>query len=153
LLKQSQASLDRLYGALLRLKHVPAPPLKDESAELKAFRAALADDLNTPEAIAGLFALATAANTATRTDHQARAKAELIAAASLFGVLKDDPEHWFRASFGKEAAAEIDALVAERVTARANKDFAAADKLRTALAERGVEVMDGPAGSTWRRRG
>lgn len=74
LLKQSQASLDRLYGALLRLKHVPTPPLKDESAELTAFRAALADDLNTPEAIAGLFALATAANTATRTDHQARAK-------------------------------------------------------------------------------
>ena len=153
LLKQSQASLDRLYGALLRLKHVPAPPLKDESAQLKAFRAALADDLNTPEAIAGLFALATAANTATRTDHQARAKAELIAAASLFGVLQDDPEHWFRASFGEQAAREIDALVAERVTARANKDFATADKLRTVLAEHGVEVMDGPAGSTWRRKG
>jgi cysteinyl-tRNA synthetase len=153
LLKQSQASLDRLYGALLRLKHVPAPPLKEESAPLKAFRAALADDLNTPEAIAELFALATAANTATRTDHQARAKAELIAAASLFGVLQDDPEHWFRATFGEVAAAEIDTLVAERVTARANKDFATADKLRSVLAERGVEVMDGPAGSTWRRKG
>lgn len=152
LLKQSQASLDRLYGALLRLKHVPTPPLKDESAELTAFRAALADDLNTPEAIAGLFALATAANTATRTDHQARAKAELVSAASLFGVLQDDPEHWFRASFGDQAA-EIDALVAERVTARTNKDFATADKLRTVLAERGVEVMDGPSGSTWRRKG
>jgi cysteinyl-tRNA synthetase len=153
LLKQSQASLDRLYGALLRLKHVPAPPLKDESAPLKTFRAALADDLNTPEAIAELFALATAANTATRTDHQARAKAELIAAASLFGVLQDDPEHWFRASFGEQAAAEIDALVAERVTARTHKDFATADRLRETLAARGVEVMDGPAGSTWRRRG
>ncbi|MBI3439964.1 MAG: cysteine--tRNA ligase [Proteobacteria bacterium] len=153
LLKQSQASLDRLYGALLRLKHVPAPPLKDESAQLQAFRAALADDLNTPAAIAELFALATAANTATRTDHQARAKAELIAAASLFGVLQDDPEYWFRASFGEEAAKKIDALVAERIIARANKDFATADKLREALAARGVEVMDGPTGSTWRRKG
>ncbi len=153
LLKQSQASLDRLYGALLRLKQSPAPPLKDETAPLKAFRAALADDLNTPAAIAELFALATAANTAVRTDHQARAKAELVAAASLLGVLQDDPEHWFRASFGEAAAREIDALVAERITARANKDFATADKLRTRLAERGVEVMDGPAGSTWRRKG
>jgi cysteinyl-tRNA synthetase len=153
LLKQSQASLDRLYGALLRLKHVPAPPLKDESAPLKAFRAALADDLNTPEAIAELFALATAANTATRTDHQAKAKAELMAAASLFGVLQDDPEHWFRASFGEEAAREIDALVAERVTARTAKNFAEADRLRAVLAERGVEVMDNPSGSTWRRKG
>jgi cysteinyl-tRNA synthetase len=153
LLKQSQASLDRLYGALLRLKQAPAPPLKDETAPLKAFRAALADDLNTPAAIAELFALATAANTAVRTDHQARAKAELVAAASLLGVLQDDPEHWFRVSFGEAAAREIDALVAERVTARANKDFTTADKVRTQLAERGVEVMDGPAGSTWRRKG
>ncbi len=76
-----------------------------------------------------------------------------MAAASLFGVLQDDPEHWFRASFGEQAAREIDALVAERVTARTNKDFATADHIRETLAQRGVEVMDGPAGSTWRRKG
>jgi cysteinyl-tRNA synthetase len=119
---------------------------------LKAFREALADDLNTPTAIAELSALATAANTAVRTDHQAQAKAELLAAASLLGVLQDDPEHWFRASFGEEAAKEIDALVAERAAARQRKDYAEADRIRAALAERGVEVMDGPAGSSWRRK-
>jgi len=82
----------------------------------------------------------------------AKAKGELLAAAKLFGVLQDDSEHWFRASFGEEAA-EIDRLVAERVAARSAKDYAASDKLRDELAARGVEVMDGASGSTWRRKG
>jgi cysteinyl-tRNA synthetase len=149
LLKQAQASLDRLYGALLRLKHVAAehaePPM--------TFLDALADDLNTPAAIAELSALATAANVATKPTEQAKAKAELLSAGALLGVLSGDPEIWFRASFGAEAAAEIDALVAERVAARNAKNFAEADRLRDVLAEKGVEVMDGPAGSTWRRKG
>ncbi|OQW56459.1 MAG: cysteine--tRNA ligase [Proteobacteria bacterium HN_bin10] len=148
LLRQAQASLDRLYGALLRLKDTPAA----EAAAPAAFVAALADDLNTPAAIAELSALATAANIAKKPAELARAKAELLAAAKLFGVLQDDPERWFRASFGEDAAA-IDALVAERVAARAAKDYATSDRLRDELAARGVEVMDSASGSTWRRKG
>jgi cysteinyl-tRNA synthetase len=151
LLAQAQASLDRLYGALLRLQHLPSP-LKSPSNSYAAFVAALADDLNTPKAIAELSALATTANTATRTDLQAAAKAELLAAGALLGVLQQDPAEWFRASFGEQAA-EIDTLVAERVAARQRKDFAAADRIRDDLAARGVEVMDNPSGSTWRRKG
>ncbi|MEZ5994956.1 MAG: cysteine--tRNA ligase [Hyphomonadaceae bacterium] len=149
LLRQAQASLDRLYGALLRVKDAPAA----EAAAPAAFVEALADDLNTPAAIAELSALATAANVAKKPAEQAKAKAELLAAGALFGVLQDDPEHWFRASFGAEAAAEVDALVAERVAARVAKDWVEADRLRDVLAGKGVEVMDGPSGSTWRRRG
>jgi cysteinyl-tRNA synthetase len=148
LLRQAQASLDRLYGALLRLKDVQAA----DAAAPAAFVDALADDLNTPAAIAEISALATAANVAKKPAEQAKAKAELLAAANLLGVLAEDPERWFRASFG-EAAAEIDALVAERVAARARKDFAEADRIRDVLSARGVEVMDSATGSTWRRRG
>ena len=151
LLAQAQASLDRLYGALLRLDHVPAPPVKDIAGPLAAFIDALADDLNTPKAIGELSALATIANTATRTDLQAKAKAELLMAGALLGVLAQEPAQWFRASFG-EKAAEIDARVAERVEARKAKDFARADALRDELAAMGVEVMDNPQGSTWRRK-
>src|SRR6185436_15297325 len=60
LLKQSQASLDRLYGALLRLKAVATTAAEPP----RAFLEALADDLNTPAAIAEISALATAANVA-----------------------------------------------------------------------------------------
>jgi cysteinyl-tRNA synthetase len=147
-LRQAQASLDRLYGALLRLKHVEP----SKGAHLMDFSEALCDDLNTPKAISAFSAMASAANTATTPVAQANAKAELLFAGALLGVLQSDPEHWFRASFGEQAA-EIDALVAERVAARAAKNFAEADRLRDVLAERGVEVMDGPSGSTWRRKG
>jgi len=148
LLRQAQASLDRLYGAVLRLKDVDAADVEPTAAILEA----LADDLNTPSAIAELSALATAANIAKKPADMAKAKGELLAAAKLFGVLQDDPENWFRASFGEEAA-EIDRLVAERVAARGAKDYALSDKLRDDLAARGVEVMDSASGSTWRRKG
>jgi cysteinyl-tRNA synthetase len=147
LMRQAQASLDRLYGALLRLKDLPSA----QADAPKAFLDALADDLNTPEAIAEMFALATAANIAKKPAEQAEAKGRLMAAAKLLGVLQDDPAQWFRVSFGEQAA-EIDALVAARVAARAAKNYAESDRLRDVLAERGVEVMDGPSGSTWRRK-
>ncbi|MGD9815642.1 MAG: cysteine--tRNA ligase [Hyphomonadaceae bacterium] len=147
LLKQARASLDRLYGAVLRLKD----SVDESVAPPAAFVEALADDLNTPAAIAELSALATAANVAKKPADMAKAKAELLAAAKLLGVLQDDPERWFRASFGEQAV-EIDALVAERFAARQAKNWAEADRLRDVLAERGVEVMDGAAGSTWRRK-
>jgi len=148
LLKQAQASLDRLYGAVLRLKDVDADGSENPTAIIEA----LADDLNTPAAIAELSALATAANIAKKPAEMAKAKGDLLAAAKLFGVLQSDPEAWFRASFGEQAS-EIDRLVAERVAARAAKDYALSDKLRDNLAARGVEIMDSAGGSTWRRKG
>ena len=149
LLKQAQASLDRLYGAALRLKDVEASTAEPPAAFLDA----LADDLNTPAAVAELSALVTAANNAKKPAEQAKAKGELLAAARLLGVLQNDPQAWFRASFSPQVAAAIDALVDERVAARAAKNWAEADRIRDALAEKGVEVMDGPRGSTWRRKG
>lgn len=148
LMRQAQSALDRFYGALLRLKDVTPTPADIPKGVLDA----IADDLNTPEAIAEMSALATAANIAKKPAEQAKAKGELMAAASLLGILQDDPERWFRASFGEQAA-EIDALVAERVAARTAKNYAESDRLRDELAARGVEVMDNASGSTWRRKG
>jgi cysteinyl-tRNA synthetase len=147
LLRQAQASLDRLYGAVLRLKEAEAANVEPPSALAEA----LADDLNTPAAIAELSALATAANVAKKPAEQAQAKGQLLAAARLLGVLQEDPERWFRASFGEQAAG-IDALVAERVAARQAKDYAKSDRIRDELAARGVEIMDSAGGSTWRRK-
>jgi cysteinyl-tRNA synthetase len=147
LLRQAQASLDRLYGAVLRLKEAEAANVEPPSALAEA----LADDLNTPAAIAELSALATAANVAKKPAEQAQAKGQLLAAARLLGVLQEDPERWFRASFGEQAAG-IDALVAERVAARQAKDYTKSDRIRDELAARGVEIMDSAAGSTWRRK-
>ena len=144
LLEQTKASLDRLYGALERVQDVQAAPGKPPAALL----AALCDDLNTPKALAELFALAGQANIAKTESQKAKAKAELLAAGALMGLLQHDPKAWFQGG-GDER--EIDEMVAARTAARAAKDWAEADRLRVALAQKGIEVLDGPSGSRWRR--
>jgi cysteinyl-tRNA synthetase len=43
--------------------------------------------------------------------------------------------------------------VAQRQAARAAKDFATSDRLRDALSAEGIEILDTPTGTTWRRSG
>jgi cysteinyl-tRNA synthetase len=146
LLEQSRASLDRLYTALRRLKDIDA----DDEAPPEAFLSALGDDLNTPEAMAVLFGLATEANKTDKPLEQQKLKGKLLAAGALIGVLQSDPDAWFRRGDDVE---EVDRLVAERVAARKAKNWAEADRLRQVLAGMGVEVMDNADGSTWKRVG
>jgi cysteinyl-tRNA synthetase len=144
LLTQSKATLDRLYNALRRMKDaedievdIPEPVL-----------AAVCDDLNTPLALSELSALASEANRSSEKDWP-RLKAQMRAAGELLGLLQRDPED--RARGDAAAAQRIDALVAARVAARKAKNFAEADRIRKELAVEGIEIMDGPDGSTWRR--
>jgi cysteinyl-tRNA synthetase len=150
LLDQARASLDSLYGALRDVADVPV----DEEVVLdgEPFYSALNDDLNTPVAIAEMHALAKSLNKAGDAE-KAHLKARLLAAGDLLGILQDDPEAWFQAPTGDGAitAEEIEAAIAERQQAKADKDFARADELRGYLTERGVVLEDSREGTTWRR--
>jgi cysteinyl-tRNA synthetase len=55
------------------------------------------------------------------------------------------------AETGDDEAAEIDDLVAARVAARADRDFAEADRIRDLLASRGITLEDTAAGTIWHR--
>ena len=143
LLAQSKATLDRLYNALRRMD-VEA----DEVEAPVGVLAALCDDLNTPLALAELSALATEANKAEAFQWP-KLKGQILAAGRLLGLLQRDPEDWARGDAGE--AQRIDALVAKRIEARKAKEFAEADRIRKELAAEGIEIMDGPQGSTWRR--
>lgn len=79
----------------------------------------------------------------------AKLKGQILAAGRLLGLLQRDPEDWARGDAGD--AQRIDALVAKRIEARKAKEFAEADRIRKELAAEGIEIMDGPKGSTWRR--
>jgi cysteinyl-tRNA synthetase len=148
LLKQAKATLDRIYGALRRVWDAEGGEARDTGV-LRA----LEDDLNTPEALAELSRLASEANTAADQKDavaMANAKANLLAAGKLLGLLTLTPKDWEQGGDNDENA-RIDALVQARVDARANKDWAEADRIRNELAAEGIEIMDGAGGSTWRR--
>ncbi|CAN5581138.1 cysteine--tRNA ligase [soil metagenome] len=145
LIEQSKKALDRLYGALRRSSEVKA----QATGPSVAFLEALEDDLNTPAAMAELFAMATALETA-RGEDRAYAKGELLASANLMGFLFVDPEYWFQAGVSDELREKVDGLIADRVAARTAKDWAAADRIRGELTALNIEVMDNPTGATWR---
>ncbi|NEX92332.1 cysteine--tRNA ligase [Caulobacter sp. 17J65-9] len=148
LLTQSRKNLDRLYGALRRAQGVEVEPVEPPAA----FMEALLDDLNTPRAVAELFALGKALETAESGGARRKAKAELLAAAELLGVLTGDPDAWFEAGVDDAFRARVDALIQARGEARASKNWPEADRIRGELTALNVEVMDGPTGATWRMK-
>lgn len=146
LIDRTMKSLDRLYGVLRRIRTEPAAEVPE------AVEAALADDLNTPKALAVLFDLAGQANRAATNDDREAAAAALLAGGRAIGILEMDPDAWFGvADLPAEEREKIDALVEARGDARRSKDFALADTLRDELTAMGVSVEDGPEGSTWRK--
>ncbi len=123
----------------------PAVATAIETAQ-RDFAAALEDDLNTSVALAVIHEFMTAINRADPgAADAARAVAQMREFDQIFGVLSDAPARG-------DDDAEIDKLVAERDAAREAKDWARADELRDALGERGIELLDSPDGTRWRRK-
>ena len=150
-LAQAKRMLDRLYGALRGLADVDAASDAQPDPE---FLAALNDDLNTPKALAALFDLSRQANSATDVAERSRLKGALLTSANLMGLLQLDPETWFAGSDPDTdglSADEIEAMIEARNTARAEKNFAEADRIRDELAGQGITLEDGADGTKWRR--
>ena len=154
-LHQAQAALDRVHSLVTRLEEPrgegpdgPAAAAADEAR--CAFDDALADDLNTPEALAAVHGLVSRANalladgTLTRAG-AARVRAEIAAMDTVFGVLLPGAGE-------DRLSAEEQALLDERQDARKRHDFARADDARRRLEALGVTLEDTPKGTRWRRK-
>jgi cysteinyl-tRNA synthetase len=102
---------------------------------------ALADDFNTPRALAILSELITEGNRRELSGAQA-ALEEMLPLLGLESLLAP----------ADTADPEAERLLAEREEARAARDFERADRLRDELAERGFEVRDTPGGARLMRR-
>lgn len=151
-LDSARTALSRLYTALKNVK-VAAPQGGAEYVE--RFKAAMDDDFNTPAALAVLFDLAKAINTAQNETEASGLAGRLVELGGILGILYQDPVKFLQsgaaASGADDEVAKIEALIEQRKQARANKDYAAADAARNELTALGIVLEDGPNGTTWRR--
>jgi cysteinyl-tRNA synthetase len=146
LVAQSKATLDRLYRTVGD---------SDTGEPDPDVLGGLTDDLNTPFALAKLGSIKDAPT--------------LKASALLLGLLPWTSEDWFkgrplflstRAHFSFSGSGTlrvergeqfINDRIAERAAAKAERDFARADRIRAELVSDGILLEDTPAGTTWRR--
>jgi cysteinyl-tRNA synthetase len=110
------------------------------ASRVESFRDALADDFNTPRAMAEVFELVGEANRGQVSGQEAAiALAEMLDLVGLGSVTQPDQ--------GAAVDEEAEELLEERQAARAAKDFGRADEIRDRLVELGWEVRDGADGA------
>jgi cysteinyl-tRNA synthetase len=145
-LDDARNALRRLYTALAA---VPAQEVAIDWSEGHAarFKAAMDEDLGTPEAVAVLFDLASELN----RSRDPRLAGLLKALGGILGLLQQNPATYLQGDADDADAARIEGLIAERVAAKQARDFARADAIRAQLAAEGVQLKDGPQGTTWVR--
>jgi cysteinyl-tRNA synthetase len=117
-------------------------------ASKRAFTDAMDDDFNTPLALAALYELVKAINTARdqgATDEQLQpAQQTLRELTSVLGLRLAEKKG------SSEQEAQVEALIAERNEARKQKQWARSDEIRNQLKEMGVVIEDSKDGTKWR---
>lgn len=146
LIEEAQKGLVRLYGALEGLE-VEDTAVNWNESFAQRFKQAMDDDFNTAQAIAVLFELASEVN---RTKDSQLAS-QLKALGGVLNILQRDPEVFLKGASNDEDVSRIEALVQERSDAKKARNFARADEIRKQLASEGIELLDTPQGTTWRR--
>ncbi|MGY8894154.1 MAG: cysteine--tRNA ligase [Burkholderiales bacterium] len=153
-LQDAKASLKRLYTALaaVDVSTVVATPAQainwQANTYTQAFKAAMDDDFGTPGAVAVLFDLASEVN---KTGSVALA-ALLRDLGGVLGLLQSAPSVFLQGGVNSGGdALDINALIAKRTAAKANKDFAGADAIRAELLAAGIVLKDSAQLTTWER--
>jgi cysteinyl-tRNA synthetase len=165
-LDDATAALTRLYTALRGVDF--GLPVSDDDKAVgilmsktidpeESFTVAMDDDFNTPVALSVLFDLARAINSCSRPGAKTYLASILKKlAGEVLGLLQDDPDNFLKGGAATDGLDEqqIEQLIADRKTAKANKDWGLADTIRDQLKAQGVILEDVAGGSTsWRREG
>jgi cysteinyl-tRNA synthetase len=119
-----------------------------ESAENEA-RSAFFDDLNAPEALGALFRFIRGAN--AELDKRGSDKAALERARKAFGAINGVLDIVPSGADDPELRRFVEGKLEERKQARAQRDFSRADAIRDELVAAGIEIKDGPTGTSWKK--
>jgi len=153
---EAESALDRIRTFLSRAARSLAGDgdVRVEASVPDRFAAALDDDLGVPQALAVIHETVRDGNAALdagEPEAVLRAFGEVAVMTGILGIDPEDPR-WTAGSAGPEAAA-LDALVqtmiTQRADARAAKDWAAADRIRDAVAAAGIALEDSATGTRW----
>ncbi|MCT6881805.1 MAG: cysteine--tRNA ligase, partial [Snodgrassella alvi] len=150
-LDDARGSLTRLYTALKNTTAADVEVNADLNDYTRRFYAAMNDDFATVEAVAVLFELANEIN----KTHDAQLAGCLKGLGGLLGLLQRDPEAFLQNEVGEGVQgldnATIEAMIAARQQARAERNWAESDRIRDELTAAGIVLEDGANGTSWRR--
>lgn len=151
-LNYSEENLFNAKKALVRLYQSikDVPPAEIDGMDhywLTQFNDAMNDDFNTPIALSVLFQLSHEVN----KNNSSVLAATLKHLGSILGFLQEDPASFLQSGLADEDRATIDQLIAERIQARADKNWSRADQIRAELLSQGIELEDGEKGTSWRK--
>ena len=147
-LQEAATAIERVEAFLAATQDV----LKPGREVPQAFAEAMDDDVNIPRALAVLHEQTRAGNAALAAGEDASEAANAVMAmAEVLGLAQLMSFNAEGTSGAEHEALDalIQAVLAERADARAQKDWAKADAMRDLLASAGVQVKDGANGSSW----
>lgn len=159
-LKVSSAALDRMVRILFSIPHKDfSTPTEMQQNYISKFEEAMDDDFNTPKAFAVLFDVIREANKFAVKQETFDKAIELrhvlwSLGNKVFGMFDYEPKIYFTSVPGMENldVEKIETMIAKRVEARRNKDFATADAIRDDFSKMGVALEDSPDGTSWRKK-
>ena len=155
IIEQCKSALERLYTcresldfALKNAKDIPDDEelIKKLNSHREQFITAMDDDLNTADGVAAVFELVKDINTSILDKEVSKNVCQTAAAVfdelcDVLGILYNKKNN--------DVDSDIEALIEERQQARANKDWATADRIRDELKAKGIILKDTPQGVTW----
>jgi cysteinyl-tRNA synthetase len=177
-LREATGRIKYLYNTVLRAREALQQydrselPLPDNAPDAVSnfeteFEEALADDFNTPEALAHLGAVAKVVNELSEHPKSVdeedaaiihRGVQQLETAGFILGILQEEPDVALTKIRDRKLKARgldeetIEDKIKERRQARANENYELADGIRDELADKGVVIMDSSDDTEWELR-
>ena len=152
---EAESALGRIRSFLERAERVARPGWSEAKEGLPTeFVEAMDDDLSVPRALAAIHTSIRSGNAlldAGKYDEAKQDVSDVQQMTLLLGINPHSPQ-WSSVGGGAETAALdtlVQTMITQRAHARADKDWAAADRIRDAIAAAGITLEDTPAGTHW----